>query len=93
VDVFPESVHVQDAGLEMVDDSVVWGYARANGFVIVSKDSDFHERSVYSGAPPKVVWIKRGNCATDAIEELLRGHVGDVKKLLSDDDGRFLILF
>ncbi|MBI5912705.1 MAG: DUF5615 family PIN-like protein [Betaproteobacteria bacterium] len=91
-DIFPESAHVQDVGLDRADDAAVWDYARANGFIIVSKDSDFHERSVYLGAPPKVVWIRRGNCSTDAIEQLMRVHAGDVTNLLTDDAARFLIL-
>ena len=92
-DVFAESVHVQDVGLGQADDADVWKYAGDNGYAIVSKDSDFHERSVYLGAPPKVVWIRRGNCSTDAIELLLRGQAEAVKNLLSDDVARFLILF
>lgn len=91
-DAFPDSAHVQDVGLDRAGDAAVWDYAGANGFIIVSKDSDFHERGVLSGAPPKVVWIKRGNCSTDAIEHLIRAHAGDVKDLLTDDAARFLIL-
>jgi len=92
-DIFPESAHIQDVGLGSADDATVWNYARANSFIIVSKDSDFHERSVVSGAPPKVVWIRRGNCSTDAIEQLLRSHAGDVTNLSTDNAARFLILF
>ena len=91
-DIFPESAHVQDVGLDRADDATVWDYARANGFIIVSKDSDFHERSVYLGAPPKVVWIRRGNCSTETIEQLMRVHAGDVANLSTDDAARLLIL-
>lgn len=92
VDVFPESAHVRDLGLDTADDLAVWDHAGRNGFVIVSKDSDFHERGVLLGAPPKVVWIRRGNCSTDTIERLMRAHVGDIDALLADDAARFLIL-
>ena len=91
-DIFPESAHVMDVGLDRADDAAVWDYARANNFIIVSKDSDFHERSVFSGAPPKVIWIRRGNCSTEAIEQLMRVHIGDMTNLLTDDAARFLIL-
>jgi predicted nuclease of predicted toxin-antitoxin system len=33
----------------------------------VSKDTDFHQRSFLFGGPPKVVWIRLGNCSTEDI--------------------------
>lgn len=50
----------------------MWEFARREGFVIVSKDSDFYDRAVIYGSPPKVVWIRAGNCPTAEIESLLR---------------------
>lgn len=38
---FPGSSHVRDCGLKGSSDEDVWHYARANGFIILSKDSDF----------------------------------------------------
>lgn len=52
-------------------DDAVWDYAKVQGFAIVSKDSDFAERSFLYGSPPKVVWIRLGNCSTATIEQLL----------------------
>ncbi len=71
---FPGSVHVHGVGLGAAPDSTVWEYARDNCFVIVSKDSDFADLSVLYGAPPKIVWIRHGNCSTAAIAALLRLH-------------------
>ena len=45
VDEYPESVHVRDVGLASAGDDEVWTYAANNRFTIVSKDSDFHQRS------------------------------------------------
>lgn len=36
---FPGSVHVRECGLLGQPDEDVWEYARANGFIIISKDS------------------------------------------------------
>jgi len=44
-DLFPESVHVREVGLKEAGDPLVWEYAKSNGLVVVSKDSDFHQRS------------------------------------------------
>ena len=73
-DVFPGSVHVRDVGLSGASDEAVWAYAMEHGLTIVSKDSDFHQVSFLRGPPPKVIWIRRGNCTTAAIEALLRSN-------------------
>lgn len=64
---YPDIAHVRDFGLERADDSAVWAFAKVQGFAIVSKDSDFHQRSLVFGHPPKVVWLRLGNCSTAEI--------------------------
>ncbi|MGH7970223.1 MAG: DUF5615 family PIN-like protein, partial [Limisphaerales bacterium] len=54
-DLFPHSDHVFALHLDEAEDSVLWEYAKTNGFVIVSKDSDFSDRSLLFGPPPKVI--------------------------------------
>lgn len=71
-DLFPDSDHLKNLGLMRADDDLVWRHAREHGFTIVSKDSDFHQRSLFFGAPPKVIWLRVGNCPTSRIETLLR---------------------
>lgn len=71
-DIYTGSSHVHNCGLGATDDSAIWEYARENGFTIVSKDSDFQERGVLLGAPPKVIWLRTNNCASAHIEFLLR---------------------
>ena len=73
-DLYPDSVHVREVGLRDATDSVIWAYAKNLGFVIVSKDSDFQQRSLLYGHPPKFVWLRVGNCPVKTIEELLRKH-------------------
>ena len=84
-DEFPRSAHLGHVGLEGAPDGPVWDYAKENGFVIVSKDSDFHQRSFLYGHPPKVVWIRRGNCSTGGISIAILGCAfsvhGDYEKL------------
>lgn len=91
-DVFPGSSHVRDAGLARADDDDVWQDAMAQGLTIVSKDSDFHQLSFLRGHPPKVVWIRRGNCSTDDIESILREHESDLRAFERDRDASFLVL-
>lgn len=68
---FPESIHVRDVGMTGAPDARIWDFAREHGFVIVSKDDDFRQRSFLEGAPPKVVWLQVGNGGTRLIADLL----------------------
>jgi predicted nuclease of predicted toxin-antitoxin system len=91
-DLFPGSTHVRDVGLSRATDDAVWTYAAQYGYVIVSKDAEFHQRSFLLGPPPKVVWIRRGNCSTKDIETLLRQRHQDLLAFDADPAGSFLAL-
>jgi predicted nuclease of predicted toxin-antitoxin system len=78
--------------MSRADDAAVWDYAKANGFTLVSKDSDFHQMSFLEGHPPKVTWIRRGNCTTAEIAALLRERADDILRFHSDPDASFLAL-
>ena len=91
-DMFPGSVHVRDAGLSRASDAVIWDYARDRGLTIVSKDSDFHQASFLRGSPPKVIWIRRGNCTTADIEALLRSNRTEILAFGADPVAAFLAI-
>ena len=55
-------------------DTIIWNYAKQHGFVIVSKDSDFQQRSLLLNHPSKFIWLRIGNCPVTIIQELLRRH-------------------
>lgn len=63
-DLYPDSRHVYSVGLDRASDVIVWEYAQQNGFVLVTRDVDFSELSLLRGFPPKIIWIRRGNCST-----------------------------
>ena len=91
-DLFPSSAHVEELGLGATDDARVWAYAAANNFTIVSKDSDFHARSVLHGFPPKLIWLRTGNCATSHLEGLLRTNSLVVHTFAQHPEDAFLVL-
>ena len=62
------------------------------GFAIASKDSDFQQRAVLRGHPPKVVWVRLGNCSTEDVADLLRTHLTDLLAFESDPAASFLAL-
>jgi len=91
-DVYPESVHVRDIGLKSASDLLVWEYALDRGYTIVSKDGDFRQRSFLWGHPPKVIWIRLGNCSTRQIARLLRERSSKIEAFYMADEQSFLSL-
>ena len=91
-DLYPESSHVGLLGLTRTDDSIIWDRPRAGHFCIVSKDSDFHQRSLLFGAPPKVVFLKVGNCTTAKVISVLQSNHHVISNFQADQNASLLIL-
>lgn len=91
-DLFPDSTHVREVGLREAEDPVVWEYAKQQEFMIVSKDSDFHQRSFVFGFPPKVVWVRLGNCRTAEVEQVIRKNFDSIKAFAEEEEAAFLVL-
>lgn len=91
-DLHAGSAHVSTLGLGTALDRTVWEYARQHDYIIVTKDADFGELSLLLGFPPKVVWIRRGNCSTRDIEALLRKNHNAIAALSDDPDTGTLTL-
>jgi len=91
-DLFPNSTHVRNVGLKASDDPDVWKYAVDKEFVIVSRDVDMHDRSLLFGFPPKVIWIRLGNCSTREVENLIGKEIEFINRFIQDDFASFLAL-
>lgn len=89
---FPGSRHVKDFNLTEVDDEVIWQFAIENDFVIVSKDLDFFHRSAVRGYPPKVLYLRVGNCPSNKILDLLLSNRATILNFVSDSVESLLIL-
>jgi predicted nuclease of predicted toxin-antitoxin system len=76
-DSYPGPQAARECGLRGRSDLEVWQYPLEHGFVIVSKDSDFSERSARFGSPPKVIWLRIGNCTTARVDLVQAFHDGD----------------
>ncbi|MGI0480671.1 DUF5615 family PIN-like protein [Geminocystis sp. CENA526] len=71
-DIYPNSNHLYLLGLDTKSDEFIWTFAKNQDYIIVTKDSDFNELSIIKGFPPKIIWIRLGNCSTKTIDSLLR---------------------
>jgi predicted nuclease of predicted toxin-antitoxin system len=92
IDLYPNSEHVKTLALTNTDDVIIWEYAKTNGFVIVSKDSDFHQRSLLYGHPPKFVYLRIGNSPTSKIVQLLRDNFDTIIQFEDSEAESILML-
>ncbi len=79
--------------MDHASDSVIFEYAKSNGFVIVTQDSDFVDRCKLYGVPPQVVWLRCGNSTPKQIESLLRDNAGAILELLENGTASYIELF
>lgn len=91
-DRYPGSVHTMDLGFDRAEDHALWLYARDNGFSILTKDTDFEQLSLLRGAPPKVIWLRIGNCTTLQVLGLLDRHHSDIGDFERDEERSLLAL-
>lgn len=91
-DTYSDSTHVREVALLGAVDERIWAFAADNGFLLVSKNTDFYQRSLLRGAPPKVIWLRVGNAPTAAVESLLREQYLVVRRFYEDEEATFLAL-
>ena len=92
LDTYPQSLHAKDIGLEGRSDLVIWRYARAQGYVIVTKDRDFVKISQERKHPPKVIRLTCGNGPTSEVVTLLRERYEDLLAFYQDERTPFIEL-
>jgi predicted nuclease of predicted toxin-antitoxin system len=92
-DIFPGSIHVINVKLDKAFDSELWNFAKDNDYIIVSKDADFAERSLLFGYPPLVLWIRRGNCSTTDIINILKENFDLIKSFIDTKHSGLLNIY
>ncbi|MBF0310299.1 MAG: DUF5615 family PIN-like protein [Magnetococcales bacterium] len=92
-DLYPESAHVREFGMEAAPDNIVLDFAKKYNYILVSKDSDFFDPQILQKHPVKVVWIRRGNCSTEMIADIINRHIKDITRLETTENLYLLILY
>ncbi|MBC8172250.1 MAG: DUF5615 family PIN-like protein [Anaerolineae bacterium] len=92
VSLYPGSTHVATSGLDTASDVEVWNYARQEGFCLVTKDADFNDLFASKGFPPKVIWLRLGNCTTAEITVLLHKYHETIVEFAQDESAGLLEL-
>jgi len=89
-DIFPDSSHAMLENLDESTDLEVWKFARKNQMAIVTKDSDFNDLAIYRGVPPKIIWVRLGNCKVDEIVKLIVANNLTILEFLNDKNSAIL---
>jgi predicted nuclease of predicted toxin-antitoxin system len=85
-EIYIGSSHVKIEGLLNSSDRYIWEFAKKNGFIIVTQDSDFNELNSLLGFPPKIIWIRTGNLKTQAIINILIDNHLEILKFVEDEN-------
>ena len=91
-DLFPDSVHVNSAGLSGTPDAMIWEFAKAHDFTFITKDKDFANLSMVWGAPPKVILLQTGNCTAGDLIAIIRNNAIRLSEFESDARRSLLVL-
>ena len=91
-DLYPDSQHVFLLEMGEADDREIWNYAQQHSYVVVTRDSDYNDLSLLRGFPPKVIWIRRGNCSTTVIEGMLRAAREAIEDFVQNSSSGVLTL-
>jgi len=86
-----ECSHATDLGKQPTDRQL-WDHARLHDWTIITRDTiltrdtDFFDRIMLHGSPPKVIWVRLGNVRRAALESILLRTWPDILRLLGDAD-------
>ncbi len=92
---FPaEIMHVKEVALLDSSDYTIFMYCQKNQFdAILTMDDDFVKLLNLHSPPPKVIWIRTGNCSTEYLAELILNRSASIKTFIEDPEFTLYELF
>lgn len=76
------AVALRDIGLRDAEDPEIFETAKAQGVIVMTKDSDFVDLVDRLGSPPQIIWLTCGNTSNDRLREILNATLLDALELL-----------
>ncbi|MCL2180897.1 MAG: DUF5615 family PIN-like protein [Treponema sp.] len=87
---FGECIHVNETTMpKPAGDIEIWNYAAANGYTIITQDSDFINFLETKGFPPKIILIRIGNMNRKTTEKIL---IQAKQSIIELENGNFGLL-
>lgn len=62
---------LRDIGLRDAEDPEIFEAAKAQGVIMMTKDSDFVDLVDRLGSPPQIIWLTCGNTSNTRLREIL----------------------
>lgn len=79
-------IDVSHVGTRYESDRAIFGAAREEEAVILTKDSDFLRLLERHGPPPRVIWLTCGNCSNQELERILVHGLPEALDLLEQGE-------
>jgi predicted nuclease of predicted toxin-antitoxin system len=76
------AIALRDLGLRDAEDLEIFEAAKAQGAILMTKDSDFVDLVDRLGAPPQIIWLTCGNTSNSRLCEILSSTFPEALALL-----------
>jgi predicted nuclease of predicted toxin-antitoxin system len=73
---------LRDVGLRDAEDTEIFEAAKAQGVILITKDSDFVDLVERLGTPPQIIWLTCGNTSNARLQEILNETLLSALELL-----------
>jgi predicted nuclease of predicted toxin-antitoxin system len=91
---YPDAVHVRDLNLHDKNDPEIFMFARKRGYhAIVTLDEDFSFLLQSHGIPPKIVWLRTGNCSTSELAKVLLAKQSEILQFIESEQHDCMEIF
>jgi predicted nuclease of predicted toxin-antitoxin system len=83
---FDELAHVKTLGwLDWDDHGIFMAARRLQYDAVMTLDEDFNKLLLQHGTPPKIIWLKTGNCSTKRLAEVIISNKDIIERFLLDE--------
>ena len=91
---FPDIFHVKDLELINLPDPAIFDYARREQFdAILTLDEDFHNLILERGMPPKIIWLRTGNCKTAVQAQVILRNLSVIQAFMENPENEVLEIY
>ncbi len=84
-------IHLKSVNLADAPDIPIYLYAQNENFdAIMTMDNDFINIQSMLGTPPKLIWLRVGNCSTAALSLIINHKLLQIHAFLQEKDNDIL---